>query len=794
MKNTSLGRIAVFAWVIFCLALAPLSSTLSTVQAALPAAAPQPAGASSTSLASLLRAGRAPASFSAGTAAAAARSPEARLAPQLAGDSSWKPDFVDGLSYGPYAATIRAIAAAGSDVYVGGSFSQAGGRPANNIARWSTTTHQWDTLNGGINGLVYAILPHGNYIYVGGSFNDINGTPAYSLARWDVTAQTWSLVGGAPGLTSGGKFVGIANALAFDAAGNLYVGGHFDLAGSTAAANIARWNGSSWSSLGGGLGGSSDTIQALVISGSDLFAAGSFSSPFSNIARWDGVSWNGMGGTNGPVYALLMDGSNLYAGGTFSQAGISAVQNLAVWTGGSTWQDVGGGADSQVTAIVHGPGGLLVTGGFQHVNTSYSANYAAIWNGSAWSRLSYGVSAIAYAAAVVGSQVFIGGDFHNMRYDSSDHLAIWDSADNTWYGLGNSVDGPVFAVAASGSDVYVGGRFNTAGGIPAANIAHWNSRTGLWSALDLGVTGCNGPLCTPTVYALAVNGSRIFAGGNFSSVGSRLKLAAQNLALWDTNLQMWRPGYAQDCPADNPNCETDVFALSPDGPGVDFGGYFVNACNYACTTVNNVGYWDGSIYRAFVDGGTVGIGGGNVSALLDDGYGVYIAGQFSSPRTNLVYYDGFNFNGLGSPLGVYITALAEDNQYLYAGGLFSNAGGAAGANNIARISLTSAGDWQAVGAGFDDAVLSLAFSGADLIAGGVFTKNGVTGLSHIARWNTSTETWSALGSGADSLVNSLAANNDEIFAGGHFIQMGGKESDYFAMWGSYPVYLPLVKR
>jgi hypothetical protein len=434
-----------------------------------------------------------------------------------------------------------------------------------------------------------------------------------------------------------------------------------------------------------------------------------------------------------------------------------------------------------------------MTGGFQNAGGS-SAHHAAIWNGSSWSTLSYGVSAEAYAAAVMGSMVFVGGDFHDVRYDLSNHISIWNSADNTWYGLGNSADGPVFAVAISGSDVYIGGQFNTAGGIPADNIARWNKTTGLWSALDGGVTGCNGTLCQTTVYALVVNGSRIFAGGNFNAVGKNLKLAARNLGMWDTTLQMWFPGYAQDCPADNPNCETDVFALAPDGAGVDFGGYFVNACNFACITVNNVGSWDGSAYHAFIDGSTVGISGGNVSALLNDGSGVYIAGQFISPRTNLVYYDGVNFFGLGSPLGTFITALAEDSQYLYAGGMFTNAGGISGANNIARISLTSAGDWQAVGGGFNDVVLSLAFNGPDLIAGGNFTQNGTTGLNHIARWNTTTQSWSAIGSGADSNVIGLAGTPNEIFAGGHFIQMGGKEADYFAVWGSYSLFLPEIRR
>ena len=46
-----------------------------------------------------------------------------------------------------------------------------------------------------------------------------------------------------------------------DRAGNVYVGGSFTQAGGIPAQNIARWNGSGWSSLGAGLNSS---VKALV--------------------------------------------------------------------------------------------------------------------------------------------------------------------------------------------------------------------------------------------------------------------------------------------------------------------------------------------------------------------------------------------------------------------------------------------------------------------------------------------------------------------------------------------------
>jgi len=76
----------------------------------------------------------------------------------------------------------------------------------------------------------------------------------------------------------------------------------------------------------------------------------------------------------------------------------------------------------------------------------------------------------------------------------------------------NNVNDWVFALAVVGSDLYAGGQFTTAGGVPANRIAKWDGSS--WSALGSGMNS--------TVLALAVVGSDLYAGGNFTSAGGKV--------------------------------------------------------------------------------------------------------------------------------------------------------------------------------------------------------------------------------------------------------------------------------
>ena len=112
---------------------------------------------------------------------------------------------------------------------------------------------------------------------------------------------------------------------------------------SVSDSNIAIWDGATWSPVGSGIGsGVNDRVWTLSVfddgSGPGLYAGGEFADaggqPTANIARWNGSSWSGVGdGVDGAVHTMAVLDSSLYVGGWFTTAGGISSPFLAKWAG-----------------------------------------------------------------------------------------------------------------------------------------------------------------------------------------------------------------------------------------------------------------------------------------------------------------------------------------------------------------------------------------------------------------------------------------------------------------------------
>ena len=586
----------------------------------------------------------------------------------------------------------------GPSLYAGGDFTTAGGVAASCLAKWNGSA--WSALGsglGGANAIVRSLAVFddgsGPALHVGGTFDSAGGVAASNIASWN--GASWSVTGNG---VDGGTVESLA---VFDDGSGpaLYAGGSFGAAGGVAANGVAKWNGSSWTALDTGVSGSfipPNSVNALTVfdegSGPALYAGGSFtiagSSPANFIAKWNGSSWSALGSGMGfqpfaSVYALAAfdDGSGpaLFAGGLFYTSGGEATNNIAKWQS-SSWTELGSGLGLPVNALTvfdDGRGPALYAGGLFHKAGGAVVNRIARWDGSHWEALSGGLSNEVLSLTVFddgsGPALYAGGLFANAV---GFNVSKWDGS--SWFALDNGLTGGPRSVRAliefddgSGPAVYAGGEFKVTGG---RNVARWNGS--IWVAVGGVVLG--------DVYALEVfddgHGPALYAGGDIETAGG---VTTKGIAKWDGS--SWAPL--------GTGIKDVVRALAVfddgNGPALYVGGRFPDAGGIPA---NSLARWDGMSWSTFggVQSSTPGAPLVSDLHVLDDGCGpaLYVAGRFdragSLPAKNIARWDGSTWSPLGGGVlggsfaGIEVRALTTFNdrtgQALHVGGDFHNSG------------------------------------------------------------------------------------------------------------------------
>jgi hypothetical protein len=354
---------------------------------------------------------------------------------------------------------------------------------------------------------------------------------------------------------------------------DVYVGGRLASAGGVQVSGIAKWDGATWSDVGGGIDFCRGifcfpTAYALEVKGNELIVGGNFGSiggiPANKVAKWDGSKWSAIGeGINIcdgldclTVQSIAVSGDTIYAIGNVLTdvkdiGGTVNVSGFAVWDG-STWSPLGGGVvgdslTASINAIALSGNDAYIGGNFRSAG-GIATNNIARWTGSNWEALGSGVegcissnptfSCSPYIAtiAVKGKDVYAGGRFAAAGGTSANNIARWDG--ERWHALGSGANGLVMKLAVHGDLVYAGGTFTEIDGVKANGIARFDGVK--WAPVGAGVDGY--------VDVIAFSDNHMYVGGGFNTAGGK---PALNIARWAL-----------------PQADTDPLALLPRITGI----------------------------------------------------------------------------------------------------------------------------------------------------------------------------------------------------------------------------------
>ncbi|MCA8976494.1 MAG: hypothetical protein KDC98_17370 [Planctomycetes bacterium] len=326
---------------------------------------------------------------------------------------------------------IAAVPGLAPDAFmVGGNFTTYGSTAATarGLLLWDGVA--WTASPGGLSGGVdgFCAMANGDVI-AGGTFTQIGGVPATNVARWNGT--TWSAVGNAPS--------GVYEVAALDS-GEIFAGtfyGTYRWAGSTWQqisttttwgllarrngrivawdADITEWDGTGWTTIPG----ARNIIDVVEAPNGDLIAIGR-SWPFlpltTYIARWDGSSWTDLDPTQQLTYPPDLVGIGPGGSVVVSWTVHTTPPTIGIMEfDGTSWHSINGGFDNQIMDLLTLPDGDLVAMGlFQTTGGPATSAFIARWDGTAWNDVAGGPGQPVWDAAMRPSgEIFVsfGGFF-----------------------------------------------------------------------------------------------------------------------------------------------------------------------------------------------------------------------------------------------------------------------------------------------------------------------------------------------------------------------------------------------
>jgi hypothetical protein len=568
-------------------------------------------------------------------------------------------------------------------------------------------------------GEVVALAVARGKVYVQGAFSRFGPYTGHFAVVSRLTAK--------PQPTAG-AVSGNVEAVVSDGRGGWFIGGEFDRVGAVACEGLAHLTADGLLDRRFCLA-PDHIVQALALDGKTLYVGGGFDRIGGEqrklVASLDAETgainpWHPSASGN-VVDAIAVTGSVVYVGGVFTSLGGAPRRNLAALDAGTgralPWNPR---LNDSVDDIALVGSSVFVGGSFDRVDDEPRVGVAAIdaqsgrpttWRTDlSWSDGAPDVDTLTGNE----STLYLGGDFDHVGGLARDGLAAVDSVSGAvrpWRPLLSPVIGDL---VLAGDTVYAGGDF-------FASSENENKKIGSLVAIDANTGALENwnPDPNETVYAVAVAGDKVAAGGLFVSVGDarpRPCLAAVTPA---GGLKRWRPRIACDplpLPVDIENgiavSGQDVFALTPE-----------TSQSYT-DRLTVIDAPTGRVKRSL----SIPSNGAPSSTLAVLGSRLYIGGSFNGiagmRRSNLAALDRTSLRALpwNPRANGDVDSLAASRDTVWVAGTFTRIGGAR-RSNLAALD-TRSGHAKAWHPNVNGRVTSVTRFGSTIYLLGSFTKVG----------------------------------------------------------------------
>ncbi|MCP4540736.1 MAG: PKD domain-containing protein [Chloroflexi bacterium] len=362
-----------------------------------------------------------------------------------------------------------------------------------------------------------------------------------------------------------------------------------------------------------------------------------------------------------------------------------------------------GGFASTVHAIGYiSENEIYVGGNFLEAPGNPDAAYIAMWDGYRWHRVgSGGPDDRVYAITVDGSDVYVGGRFGIMRWNGSNWTNLGTVSGREYNRSGRTGDDwdvAVYAIAVNGDDVYVGGNYDDIGDLHAHSFARYNSG---WHWVGEGATSFRNGVSQGDMHAMVAaftkKGDDLYVGGDgqYILTGKSGDCSEQfDLTVVDMTTNYF------GCVTDRDHWyRNHIYALAILGDDILVGGQYKNDSNYTN---------DLSLYRPSSNSWSYPSylhTTGQIHTLRTDGNKIWAGGDpgkiGGSTVNKLGYYDGSAWHAIGSGVNgrvhglVYVDNAPSGDGVTYIVGSFTEADGDA-AIRVARWDGTpgSSGTWK----------------------------------------------------------------------------------------------------